>query len=238
MRCPSRVRSCFSFTGAARRARQAKARTTNLFHRLCVWDRNVFSRTRILFIPLKAVRYTQHRRRAGKEKAQLSRGFKERIVRFVFPKISRGYLIRLGAIIITAFVLFRFILLPMHIRGGSMEPTYRDGGFTFCWLQRYLFSEPERFDVVTVRLAGPRIMYLKRVVAFPGETVAFKDGNLYVNDRKMDEPHVVYECDWNKPPVTVKPGHLYVVGDNRSVPMENHQFGQIMKQRITGSPLW
>jgi hypothetical protein len=29
-----------------------------------------------------------------------------------------------------------------------------------------------------------------------------------------------------------------VVGDNRSMPIESHHFGQTSKSRIIGSPLW
>jgi hypothetical protein len=29
-----------------------------------------------------------------------------------------------------------------------------------------------------------------------------------------------------------------VIGDNRSMPIENHHFGQASKNRIVGVPLW
>jgi hypothetical protein len=29
-----------------------------------------------------------------------------------------------------------------------------------------------------------------------------------------------------------------VVGDNRSMPIENHHFGQTSRSRIVGGPLW
>jgi len=119
-----------------------------------------------------------------------------------------------------------------------MEPTYRDGGFTFCLAPRYLFSEPSRGDVVAVRLAGRRIMYLKRIVALAGETVAFDRGRLVVDGMLMPEPYVIYWGEWNLPPRLVKNGHVYVVGDNRSIPMESHVFGQTPIERIVGTPLW
>jgi hypothetical protein len=31
---------------------------------------------------------------------------------------------------------------------------------------------------------------------------------------------------------------VYLIGDNRSMPMEQHQFGQTPLNRIVGSPLW
>lgn len=119
-----------------------------------------------------------------------------------------------------------------------MEPTYQDGQFNFCWRLRYAFSQPKRGDVVVVRLAGRKIMLLKRVVALEGEEVEFCDGQLFVNGRQVEEPHVRYPCGWNLQPRRVEPGHVYLIGDNRSMPIEQHQFGQTPLNRIVGSPLW
>jgi signal peptidase I len=119
-----------------------------------------------------------------------------------------------------------------------MEPTYRNGGFNFCWRLQYIFSEPKRHDVVVVRFAGNRVMLLKRVVAVEGEWVEFRNGKLFVEGKEIDEPYVRYPCDWNLPPRQVKENFVYVVGDNRNVPIENHAFGQTSIDRITGVPLW
>ena len=119
-----------------------------------------------------------------------------------------------------------------------MWPTYKDGSVNFSFTLAYLFSEPERKDVVTVRLAGDRVMLLKRIVALEDDTVAFSDGRLLINQKEVTEPYVSGPCDWELPPRKVKPGYVYVIGDNRSVPMERHHFGQTPVRRITGVPLW
>lgn len=89
-----------------------------------------------------------------------------------------------------------------------------------------------------VRFSGNSIMLLKRIVALEGETLEFKDGVLHINGKVLDEPNVIYPCDWNLAPVQVKKGYVYVIGDNRNVPVANHQFGQTPVQRIAGTPLW
>jgi len=113
-----------------------------------------------------------------------------------------------------------------------------NGDFNFCFRLRYSFSKPERHDVVTIRLAGEKIMLLKRVVALEGDFVEFQNGILFVNKKKIDEQYVRYPSDWNLPPRKVDKGHVYVVGDNRSVPIDVHQFGQTPIDRIIGVPLW
>jgi signal peptidase I len=119
-----------------------------------------------------------------------------------------------------------------------MEPTYQNGTFNFCCRWRYLFSKPKRHEVVTVRLAGSKVMLLKRVVALEGERVEFRHGKLFVDEKEKDEPYIHYPCNWNLPPRQVEKDSVYVVGDNRNMPIENHLFGQASVKRIVGVPLW
>ena len=81
-------------------------------------------------------------------------------------------------------------------------------------------------------------MLLKRIVALEGELLEFRDGKLFVNGRRIDEPYVHLPCDWILPPRVVERGSVYVVGDNRSMPIESHYLGQTSIQRIVGAPLW
>jgi signal peptidase I len=162
----------------------------------------------------------------------------ERLRQFLFPSITPAFLIRVVFVAVCAYIFFGFVCTPFVIRGRSMVPTYRDGAFDFLWKPRFLFSGPERGDVVAISLAGDNVVYLKRVVALGGDTVSFKEGVLYVDGKAVDEPYVRGPCHWNLPPRKVEPGRVYVVGDNRSMPMEQHDFGQVSVRRIVGSPVW
>jgi signal peptidase I len=119
-----------------------------------------------------------------------------------------------------------------------MVPTYNNGDVNFCFTLKYLFSPPKKNDIVTVRFAGTRVMLLKRVIALEGETVAFENGYLLINGTKIPEPYVAKRQKWNLPPRVVKKDHVYVIGDNRNVPMDRHHFGQTPVNRIVGVPLW
>ena len=81
-------------------------------------------------------------------------------------------------------------------------------------------------------------MLLKRIVALEGERIAFRDGKLFVNEQIKEEPYIEYPYNWNLPPREVEKGNVYLVGDNRNVPMERHDFGQTSIRRIIGAPLW
>jgi len=157
---------------------------------------------------------------------------------FFFPSLTPKFLIRVSAVALFAYLFFGHICTPLLIKGKSMEPTYQNGSFNFCWKWRYLFLKPKRCEVVAVRFAGSKVMLLKRVVALEGERVEFRQGKLFVDAKEMDEPYVHYPCHWNLPPRKVEKDCLYVVGDNRNMPIENHFFGQASMKRIVGVPLW
>lgn len=156
---------------------------------------------------------------------------------FFFPKLTRGFFIRVSVLALLAVLVFGFILRPCIIDGGSMLPNWPQRGFTFCFCWRYLFSPPQRGDVVIVRYSS-RVFYLKRVVGVPGDVVAFWRGRLYVNGRRVKEPYIKYVSNWTLAPRRVMPGHFYVVGDNRSQHISEHKFGQVRQSRIIGAPLF
>ena len=157
---------------------------------------------------------------------------------FLFPKMARAFLFRTGILILTAWCFFKFICLPLVIKGESMLPTYPARGFIFCWTPAYWFKSPQRGDVVIMKY-GKGVMLLKRVIALPGDTVAFRGGKLIRNGKAVDEPYVIYgPSRWELPERTVERNHYYLAGDNRAVPMEMHVFGEMHKRYLAGAPLW
>ncbi|MBE6402658.1 MAG: signal peptidase I [Lentisphaerae bacterium] len=156
------------------------------------------------------------------------------IKNFFLPKLNKFFFIRLGITIVLAVVIFKFLLVPCVISGSSMEPTVHSSGFTFCWRGGFWFRQPRRGDIVIIKYDN-NIYFLKRVVGLPGETVSFRDGKLYINGNPLDEPYVKYSSDWNMTPVKVGENEFYVVGDNRSMHIAQHQKGAVRAKRILGT---
>lgn len=157
---------------------------------------------------------------------------------FLLPRPTRWLALRAALVAAAAFLVFRFVARPALVVGESMEPTYSERGFNFVLHRAARSDWPARGAVVVLRWAGERKELLKRVVAFEGETVEWRDGVCLVDGVPLDEPYVKRPCDWTRWPLTVSPGCVYVVGDNRSMPMENHACGEIDRSRIVGRPLW
>jgi len=155
--------------------------------------------------------------------------------KFLFPRLNKRFFMRLTLLACCSYIIFGHLLIPLKIQGMSMEPTYQDRSFAFCWRLSYLFSTPQRFDIVGVRFAGRNVMLMKRIVARGGETVEFRKGFLYVNGNLIDESYVKYRSDWQLPQRTIRTDHVYVVGDNRGTSISRHQFGEVRLNRIVGT---
>jgi signal peptidase I len=147
------------------------------------------------------------------------------------PKVT---LVRATVLAVLCFVVFKFILLHIRVEGISMLPAYQDGSAHYVNRLAYLWHEPQRGDVVGIRLAGIHLMYLKRIIGLPGETVEFHDGRVQINGEVLDEPYEKLPCDWNRAPEKLGPDEYFVVGDNRSMPLELHVFGKVERNRIVG----
>ncbi len=160
---------------------------------------------------------------------------------FVRPpkkKDWRAAAIRIGVIAGATVLICLFVLRPMVINGESMMPTYSSRGFTFAFLPYFKLYAPQRQQIVILKHAGFNTFLLKRVLAFPGETVEMRDGVLYVNDKALDEPYMKNGCSWNLSRREVPKGKIFVLGDNRSMPIQNHMGGMIDSSRLAGVPIW
>jgi len=154
--------------------------------------------------------------------------------------IGRRPQITLLRLLITVLIILsvrQFALLPVRVKGISMLPTYRDGRFTLVNRLAFAFHPPRRGDIVAIRMAGEKVMLMKRIVGLPGETVRFQNGQLYVNDQFIPESYMRLPCDWNEPSKTMKTTEYYFVGDNRSMPAESHEHGVTDRERIVGKAL-
>ena len=159
--------------------------------------------------------------------------------RFLFPRLNRRYLLRLCAVAAAAYLFFGYVCIPCVIEGGSMKPTYSSFGVTFCWCPSLWFRQAQVGDIVAAKYFGRKVLLLKRVVALEGDVVEFRHGQLHVNGKLREgQWPTLGPCDWELPPRTVEPGNVYLVGDNRSMPMESHVFGQLSAKRLMGKPIW
>lgn len=166
--------------------------------------------------------------------APASRRWLEALKIVVVGRRPKRTLVRAAVLALTCYLVFSFVILPLRVTGISMEPTYHDHSINFSNRLAYLFHEPRRGDVVTIRYAGVHDMLMKRIVGLPGETVSFVRGRVFINGSLLDEPYENGPCRWNIAPVTLDGTEYFVVGDNRAMRWQDHMFGKTSRQRIVG----
>ena len=153
------------------------------------------------------------------------------------------------------------LIQPFTIPSGSMEDTllvgdyilvkkYEYGYSLFNKTDRFLeFKKPQRRDVVVFQFPqDPSKDFIKRCIGIPGDVIELKNQDLYVNGEKQIEPYVKHIMPANLAieeegpdtlkvnfgPVTIQPGHYFMMGDNRDNSLDSRYWGQLDEKLIKG----
>lgn len=150
------------------------------------------------------------------------------------------------ATVLAAAILF--FIRPTIVNGESMENTLHNGDYLIMARKAYSKHDPEKGDIVIVKSAltdyesGKHKLIVKRVIGVPGDKIAIRNNNLYLNDQNYNEeyikdgitPAVDIPEDGNS--VIVPDGCYYVLGDNRcnSTDSRSSEVGFISRSDIKG----
>jgi signal peptidase I len=149
----------------------------------------------------------------------------------------------LVAIVLVLIVLDRLDLLTEGSAAGtsSMAPTLPPcNGRTIAEGVTYRFRDPRRGEIVVFHARGriggsfspdPKSRELavnKRVIGIPGDTIAGRDGRVFVNGTKADD--IVTEPGF--PPVHLEREEYFLLGDNRSYSQDSRVFGPVDRKAI------
>jgi signal peptidase I len=121
-----------------------------------------------------------------------------------------------------ALALRLWVCEAIVVASGSMEPTLSVGTHLFVDKVTLRLRPPRRGDIVVFRSpTGADVDLAKRVVALPGEDVELRGKKVFIGGRELDEPYAVHRRAGERlegddlGPLTVPPGQLFVLGDNR-----------------------
>ena len=147
---------------------------------------------------------------------------------------------------------------PYRIPSSSMEPTLRcarpgagcDGTFSDRVIANrlaYRFRDPHRGEIVVFKAppaAAQRCTeggtFVKRLIGLPGEVVSERQGVVYVDGRKLDEPYVDsarrdhLTQTWPRIPQ----GQYFMMGDNRVDSCDSRQWGTVPRGNLIGPVLF
>lgn len=152
------------------------------------------------------------------------------------------------------FIAVNAMTARFKIDGPSMQDTFQTGQYILVSRISYLWSSPQRGDVVVFvppgeqpaclycRLLGVpgETDYIKRVIGVPGDTVEILNGNLVINGQLIYEPYIHNRMandgfqSWE-----LGPDEYFVMGDNRNRSEDSRleKIGPFSETRVVGKVL-
>lgn len=135
-------------------------------------------------------------------------------------------------------ILAAFFIRTPQVSGLSMAPHIATGEFVLINTLAYRFGTPARGDIVAFEHQGDSPeLYIKRVVALPGDVVRVESGTVIVNGKTLDEPYVAFKDARSFPEMHVGPHSVYVLGDNRANSEDSRFFGTVDDSALLGRAL-
>ncbi|WBX80018.1 signal peptidase I [Virgibacillus salarius] len=149
--------------------------------------------------------------------------------------------------IIVAMVFRSVIFASYVVDGESMQPTLNDGNLLMVNKVVYDLTDVDRFDVIVFH-ANKQEDYVKRVIGVPEDEIKYKDDNLYINGKYVEERFLSefvqasngkpYTKNFTLEEITgkteVPEGKLFVMGDNRDNSLDSRSFGFISQTQLVG----
>jgi signal peptidase I len=143
----------------------------------------------------------------------------------------------LAIAVVVCVLLITYVVQAFKVQGTSMSPELKDGERILVNKFLYYIGDNDRGDVVVFWYPeDPELSFIKRVVALPGETVEIRSGAVFVNGAPIDEPYVAgANADLRSfPPQDVRPGHYFVLGDNRKGSNDSRSWGLVPERYVYG----
>ncbi len=155
------------------------------------------------------------------------------------PRMTRApvrVIVTVLAVVAVLVVLLVTALEPLRVTSQSMSPTLDTGDQVLVDKLTGRWRAPAVGDVVVYRDPVGERLVVKRVVALAGQTVGIEDGELVVDSTVRHEPQVdVSRIDSTYfGPVTVPPGAVFVLGDNRAESIDSRTYGPIPVDDLVG----
>lgn len=179
-------------------------------------------------------------------------------------KEIRSWVLTIFLFLIISALLNIKVYAKVSVEQSSMENTLFSSQSLIMDKISYTFTEPKRGDIVIFLKSVTKENFLdevsiyitdlkerfgksqgnerliKRVIGLPGDKVDIKEGFVYINDIKLDEPYAkgITEQKDLELPVTVPENSLFVIGDNRAVSRDSRDFGCVDYDKIEGKAIF
>lgn len=136
-----------------------------------------------------------------------------------------AWVLTIALAILAARVINKYVIIKAEVPTGSMEHTIEVNDCILGFQLSYLFKDPERGDIVIFPYPdNPEVIYVKRVIGLPGETVEIKDGYVYIDGVPIEEPYLKEAMTGEYGPYVVPADSYFMLGDNRNSSQDSRRW--------------
>lgn len=136
-----------------------------------------------------------------------------------------AWILTIALAIVAAKAINKYVIIKAEVPTGSMENTIQVDDCILGLQLAYIFSEPERGDILIFPWPdNPEVTYVKRVIGLPGETVEIKEGYVYIDGEPIEEPYLKEEMYGEFGPYVVPEGCYFMMGDNRNSSQDSRRW--------------
>ena len=145
-------------------------------------------------------------------------------------------------VVAVVLIINNVLLINARVPSESMEKTIMTGDRFFGNRLAYLFSDPERFDIVVFKYPDDESqLFVKRVIGLPGETVEIKEGKVYINgsETPLDDSFTPETPIGDYGPYVVPEDSYFMLGDNRNHSGDSRFWKQpyVEKEKLVGKAI-
>lgn len=149
---------------------------------------------------------------------------------------------RFAAAVIPALVILAaraWLVEPFTVSSNSMAPAIKEGSVVLMYKPALSAGLIHRGVVVAFANPENGNTTIKRVIALEGQSVAIRDAELYVDGQHVEESfidHARIDATYFGP-VSVPPGNIFVLGDNRAASIDSRDYGPVPLTALRGTIL-
>lgn len=146
-----------------------------------------------------------------------------------------SWILTLGSAVVIALLIRTFLFIPVRVKGESMQNTLINKEVVVATRPEYLMGRFNRRDIVICKYPGRgSTLFVKRLIALPGDTVEMRAGQLYVNGEAVDESNIDMYTPFTTTmgPFTLGENEYFVMGDNRGNSNDSRYVGPISRSMI------
>jgi len=137
------------------------------------------------------------------------------------------------------FIISHYFFQSVRVVGRSMTPTLRDSQQYLLNRWIYYVRAPQRLDVVVIRDPADNGFSVKRIIGVSGDSIYLKNGAVYVNGRKLNEPYLpeltrTYPFGNQEQLIICGKEQYFLLGDNRMNSADSRSYGPVPRNRILG----